>query len=101
MTAGPHPLVARGRAALQAGDLAATSAAADERLRVQPNDTDALELRYLVHQQRGETDRAVQTLQATIATEPPPDWAFNDLIPILFSDNFLTPAQVNGPAGSK
>jgi tetratricopeptide (TPR) repeat protein len=93
MTAGPHPLVARGRAALQSGDLAATSAAAEERLRVHPNDTDALELRYLVHQQRGETDKAVHTLQAAIATEPPPDWAFNDLIPILFSAGHRSEAE--------
>ena len=98
MTAGPHPLVARGRAALHAGDLAATSAAAEERLRANPHDTDALELRYLVHQQRGETDKAVQTLQAAIAIEPPPDWAFNDLIPILFAAGHRAEAEQVGRA---
>jgi len=93
MTAGPHPLVARGRAALQAGDLAATSAAAEERLRAHPHDTDALELRYLVHHQRGEREKAVQTLQAAIAVTPPPDWAFNDLIPILFGAGHRAEAE--------
>src|SRR5688572_19999815 len=85
MSDSPHPLVARGRAALQSGNLEAAAAAAEERLRANPRDTDALELRYLVHHQRGEMAKAVEALQAAIAVDPPADWAFNDLIPILFN----------------
>ena len=93
MNDSPHPLVAQGRAALERGDLAATSTAAEARLRAAPADTDALELRYLVHQQRGEIEKAVQALQAAIATNPPPDWAFNDLIPLLFNANRRAEAE--------
>jgi tetratricopeptide (TPR) repeat protein len=85
MSDSPHPLVARGRAALQSGNLEATAAAAEERLRANPRDADALELRYLVHHQRGEMAKAVEALQAAIAADPSADWAFNDLIPILFN----------------
>lgn len=80
-----HPLIQRGRAALGRGDLAAASSAAEEVLRAAPRDTDALELRYLVHHQRGEIDKAVATLRAVIAIDSAADWAFNDLTSLLFA----------------
>ena len=78
-----HPLVIRGREALNRGDLHAASAAAEERLRSDARDTEALELRYLVQQGRGEIGKAVETLQAVIGMDPTADWAFNDLITLL------------------
>jgi Flp pilus assembly protein TadD len=80
-----HPLVLRGREAMSRGDVAAASAAAEERLRAEPRDTDALELRYLAQQQRGEIGKAVETLQAVIAIDGSADWAFNDLTQLLFA----------------
>jgi tetratricopeptide (TPR) repeat protein len=84
MTDPAHPLVARGREALQRGDLAAASAAAEEVLRTNAQDTDALELRYLVFFQRGDIVRAVETLKAVIGLDAKADWAFNDLVQLLF-----------------
>jgi Flp pilus assembly protein TadD len=72
-----HPLVSRGRAAAWA--------AAQERLRADARDIDALELRYLVQQQRGEIGQAAETLQAVIAMDAGADWAFNDLAQLLFT----------------
>jgi len=69
MTDTPHSLVLRGRQALARGDLAATSVAAEERLRTDPRDISALELRYLVHKARGDMAQAVSTLQAAIAAD--------------------------------
>jgi Flp pilus assembly protein TadD len=63
--------------------MAAASAAAEERLRTDPHDTDALELRYLAQQQRGDIGKAVETLQAVIAIDDTADWAFNDLTSLL------------------
>jgi tetratricopeptide (TPR) repeat protein len=84
MTDLAHPLIVRGREALQRGDLAAASAAAEERLRASPRDTDALELRYLVFYQRGDISRAAETLKAVIALDATADWAFNELTQLLF-----------------
>jgi tetratricopeptide (TPR) repeat protein len=85
MTPVPHPLIIRGRDALQRRDLAGASAAAEERLRASPRDTDALELRYLVQFHRGEDTAAAQTLQAVIGIDPGADWAFNDLTQLLLN----------------
>src|SRR6185295_17809316 len=78
-----HPLVLRGREAMNRGDVAAASAAAEERLRADPRDTDALELRYLTQQQRGDISKAAETLQAVISIDDTADWAFNDLTSLL------------------
>ncbi|HVY79401.1 MAG TPA: sulfotransferase [Steroidobacteraceae bacterium] len=80
-----HPLIVRGREAMSRGDVAAASTAAEERLRVEPRDTDALELRYLAQRQRGEIGKAVETLQAVIAIDGSAAWAFNDLTELLFT----------------
>jgi tetratricopeptide (TPR) repeat protein len=79
------PLVLRGREALNRGDIAAASAAAEERLRADARDTDALELRYLVQQQRGDLTNAAETLQTVIGLDSTADWAFNDLTNLLFA----------------
>lgn len=80
-----HPLVLRGRDALNRGDFAAASAAAEERLRADARDTDALELRYLVLQQKGDIAKAAETLRSVIQIDRTADWAFNDLTNLLFT----------------
>ena len=43
-------------------------------------------------------DNGMKQVQAVLLS---PTSIHKDLIPILYSDNFLTPAQVNGTAGKK
>ena len=85
MTDAPHPSVVRGREALARGDLRAAAAAADERLRSNARDTQALEIRFLAQQRLGETARAMQTLQSVLEIDPRADWAYNDLVRLLYA----------------
>lgn len=83
MTGSPHSTVTRGRKALARGDLPAAAAAAEERLRSDARDVHALELRYLVQQQRGDNARAAETLSAVLGIDARADWAYNDLTRLL------------------
>jgi len=78
--AAPHPLVLRGREALQRGDMRAVEAAADERLKMAGRDVNALELRFIVQQRRGQHGQAARTLEAVIGIDQRADWAYNELI---------------------
>jgi Tfp pilus assembly protein PilF len=89
----PHPLVQHGREALARNDLAATSAAAEERLRSDARDIEALELRYLIHVRRGDIAKAAETLHAVITITPQADWAFNNLTSLLFSNGRRADAE--------
>src|SRR4029453_15974497 len=93
MTDAPHPSVVRGREALARGDLRAAVAAADERLRSNARDTQALEIRFLAQQRMGETARAMQTLQSVLETDPRADWAYNDLVRLLYAAGRRTDAD--------
>src|SRR6185295_15518587 len=85
MTDMPHPSVVRGRDALARGDVVAAAAAADERLKSDARDVHALEIRFLVQQRRGDTARAVETLRLVLEIAPRADWAYNDLIRLLYA----------------
>jgi Flp pilus assembly protein TadD len=85
--------VQRGRDALARNDLAATSVAAEERLKADARDVDALELRYLVHVRRGDLTKAAETLQTVIACAPHADWAFNNLTTLLFNNGRRADAE--------
>ena len=93
MTRTPHPLVQRGREALARNDLAAASSAAEERLRTDARDVEALEIRYLIHARRGDLAKAAETLQAVIGIAPQADWAFNNLTMLLFSNGRRAEAE--------
>jgi len=85
MPAPPHPLVLRGREALQRGDMRAVDAAAEERLKTAGRDVNALELRSIVQQRRGQIGEAARTLQAVIGIDSRADWAHIALIQLLMS----------------
>jgi Tfp pilus assembly protein PilF len=80
MPAAPHPLVLRGREALQRGDMRAVEAAAEERLKTAGRDVNALELRFIVQQKRGQFGQAARTLDTVIGIDPRADWAYNELV---------------------
>ena len=93
MTDTPHPSVVRGRDALARGDVRAAAAAADERLKSDARDIDALGIRFLVQQRLGETARAAETLRTVLEIEPRADWAYNDLIRLLYAAGRRTDAD--------
>src|SRR5205823_13892386 len=61
MATAPHPLILRGREALQRDDLRGVEAAAAERLKTAARDVSALALRSIVQRRRGQTGEAVRT----------------------------------------
>ena len=85
MPAAPHPLVLRGREALQRGDMRAVEAAAEERLKTAGRDVNALELRFIVQQRRGQFGQAARTLDAVIGIDQRADWAYNELVQLFMS----------------
>ena len=93
MTSQPHALLLRAREALTRGDLAAALQAADARLLVAPRDVEALQVRYSAHQRRGEIAQAANALQAIIKIDLTADWAFNDLVRLLFQHGHRPEAE--------
>jgi Tfp pilus assembly protein PilF len=85
MPAAPHPLVLRGREALQRGDMRAVEAAAEERLKTAGRDVNALELRFIVQQRRGQYGQAARTLDAVIGIDHRADWAYNELVQLFMA----------------
>ncbi|MGH8137278.1 MAG: tetratricopeptide repeat-containing sulfotransferase family protein [Steroidobacteraceae bacterium] len=81
----PHPLVLRGREALTRGDMRAAEAAADERLKTAGRDVNALELRSIVQQRRGQFGQAARTLDTVIGIDPRADWAYNELVQLFMT----------------
>jgi Tfp pilus assembly protein PilF len=85
MPAAPHPLVLRGREALHRGDMRAVEAAAEERLKTAGRDINALELRFIVQQRRGQFGQAARTLDTVIGIDHRADWAYNELIQLFMT----------------
>jgi Tfp pilus assembly protein PilF len=85
MPAAPHPLVLRGREALQRGDMRAVEAAAEERLKTAGRDVNALELRFIVQQRRGQYGQAARTLDTVIGIDHRADWAYNELVQLFMA----------------
>src|SRR6202008_1316519 len=77
MAAAPHPLVLRSRDVLARGDIKAAEEAAEERLKTAGRDINALELRSLIQQRRGQFGQAARTLDTVIGIDRRADWAFN------------------------
>ena len=93
MASSPHPLVVQGRDALVSGDLRRAEAAVEERLRSVGHDIQALELRYLIHQRRGQIGAAAHTLQTVIGIDPGADWARSGLIELALASGKLGDAE--------
>lgn len=58
----------------------AVEAAAEERLKTAGRDVNALELRFLVQQKRGQFGQAARTLDTVIGIDQRADWAYNELV---------------------
>lgn len=88
-----HPLIARGRQAFQAGDLSAAWSLADMRLQEAP-DLDALELKSVVCQARGDMDGAEAIMRQALALDPRCAWAAADLTQLLHARGQSREAEV-------
>src|SRR5579862_4063776 len=95
----PHALVLRAREALTRGDLRSAEAAVDERLKTAGRDINALELRSLLLQRRGQFGEAARTLQAVIGIDARADWAYRDLIQLLLNHRRVADAEQVARAG--
>ena len=93
MVDSPHPLVLRAREAFNRGDLSAAEAAAEERLKSAGRDLNALELRALIQQRRGQFAQAARTFDTVIGLDPSADWAFNGLIQLFLGHGKLLDAE--------
>jgi len=77
-----HPLIVRGRQAFQAGDLSAALSLAGMRLQ-EAQDLDALELKSVVLQARGDMAGAEAVMRQALAIDPACAWAAADLTRLL------------------
>ncbi|WP_443748203.1 tetratricopeptide repeat-containing sulfotransferase family protein [Asticcacaulis solisilvae] len=83
MSASPHPLVLRGRQAFQARDFTAALSLCGMRLKEAPDDLDALELKAVIQQSRGDMKGAEDTMRHALALDPASAWAAHDLTQML------------------
>lgn len=83
MAQSPHPLVVNGRQAFKAGDLPGAMSLVEMRLNDMAGDTQALELKALILQSRGDLQGAETAVRAAIAADPECHWALNDLTVLL------------------
>lgn len=95
----PHALVLRAREALARGDARSAEAAVDERLKTAGRDTNALQLRSLLQQRRGQFGEAARTLQAVIGIDTGAEWAYIELIQILMRHGRVSDAEQVARAG--
>ena len=85
MSESPHPLVLRGRQAYQARDFTAALSLCGMRLKEHPDDLDALELKAVILQARGDLKGAEAAMRQAISFEPACTWALHDLTQLLHS----------------
>ncbi len=78
-----HPLVARGRQAYQARDFTAALSLCGMRLKEHPEDLEALELKAVILQARGDMKGAEGAMRQAIAYDSTCDWALHDLTQLL------------------
>jgi tetratricopeptide (TPR) repeat protein len=84
MTGNKEKQLAAARIALDEGDLEDALTAIEAVLAGSPTDVDALTLRYRIEYQKGLLRDAQKTLARIISTNPRLDWAYNDLIRLLW-----------------
>ncbi|MBW8733988.1 MAG: sulfotransferase, partial [Asticcacaulis sp.] len=93
MSASPHPLVLRGRQAFQARDFTAALSLCGMRLKEAPGDLDALELKAVIQQSRGDLKGAENTMRQALALDPASAWAVHDLTQMLHSQGQTAAAE--------
>jgi Flp pilus assembly protein TadD len=93
VSASPHPLVLRGRQAFQARDFTAALSLCGMRLKEAPGDLDALELRAVIQQSRGDLKGAEDTMRQALALDPASAWAVHDLTQMLHAQGQTAAAE--------
>lgn len=93
MSASPHPLVLRGRQAFQARDFTAALSLCGMRLKEAPGDLDALELKAVIQQSRGDLKGAEETMRQALALDPASAWAVHDLTQMLHAQGQTATAE--------
>lgn len=93
MSASPHPLVLRGRQAFQARDFTAALSLCGMRLKEAPGDLDALELKAVIQQSRGDLRGAEETMRQALAIDPASAWAVHDLTQMLHAQGQTAAAE--------
>lgn len=93
MSASPHPLVLRGRQAFQARDFTAALSLCGMRLKEAPGDLDALELKAVIQQSRGDLKGAEDTMRQALAIDPASAWAVHDLTQMLHAQGQTAAAE--------
>ena len=78
-----HPLVLRGRQAYQARDFSAALSLCGMRLKEHPDDLDALELKAVILQARGDMKGAEEAMRQAIRYDAACPWALHDLTQLL------------------
>ncbi len=86
-------LIARARAAFQAGRVAEAERLAGEARAAEPASLDAIEILALAHRARGDLAGAERLLRAAIAIGPGPRWAHDDLAMMLFETGRVAEAE--------
>ena len=99
MSNSPHPLVLRARESLARGDARSAEAATEERLKTAGRDINALQMRSILQQRRGQFGEAARTLQHVIGIDSRAAWAYNELIQLLLAHGKLTDAEQVARAG--
>ena len=93
MSASPHPLVLRGRQAFQARDFTAALSLCGMRLKEAPGDLDALELKAVIQQSRGDLKGAEDTMRQALSLDPASAWAVHDLTQMLHAQGQTAAAE--------
>ncbi len=93
MSASTHPLVLRGRQAFQARDFTAALSLCGMRLKEAPGDLDALELKAVIQQSRGDLKGAEETMRQALALDPASAWAVHDLTQMLHAQGQTAAAE--------
>jgi Tfp pilus assembly protein PilF len=86
-------LIARARAAFQAGRHAEAERLATEARAQDPKSLDAVEVLALVHRTRGDAAGAERLLRAAIEIDPRPRWPHDDLAMLLFESGRIDNAE--------
>ena len=92
MTTALHPLVLKGRQAFQAGDVSGASSLCEMRLQEAPNDPQALELKAVILQRRGDLPGAEAAYRRALLVDPTSD-LWNDLTQMLHASGQARPAE--------
>lgn len=90
-----------GRQAFQAGDIAMALSFCSGRLAEAPNDTDALELKSVILQAKGDLPGAEKAMREALRFDPACAWALNDLTDLLHRSGQKAAAEIAARAAVK